>query len=272
MARRHELEKQVAELQARVEAFDTQLDAYRSKENAIVEALTQAQDAAARRIADATLQAEKKLIDAQKQSEAILQEARAKAELEHSRAATIVESAQQEAKRRLQKAEEAKHALEEKLGNLNAALFETARQAADEAERFSHFMDSLQLSKHSLNEQPAQYDTPRDLMHGIYQLQGRDAPYEDDYNHDADDLPSPEHIEHQNHITEHSYEADAEADVKEPEENALSEQAPSSDERLWTVDEIMESIEAEPIEKEEAASKEDEEIDLDSLLDEILGE
>ena len=267
MARRQELEKQVAELQARVEALGAQLETYRAREGAIVEALTQAQDAASRRLEDAAMQAQKQLQDAQKQSETLLQDAREKAEQEHIKAAAIVEAAQQEAERRLLKADEAKQALDEKLDSLNAALFETASEAAKEAERFSLFMESLQHQKQQLKEQQEQYETPRALMQGIYQLQGRDAPYES-LSHHIDDMPSPEHLE------EPSSEQSAQVQIKEEEpaaapKEAQIEHAPS-DERLWTVDEVMEGIKDEN--KKDKVLEADDELDLDSLLDEILSE
>lgn len=264
MNRKRELEQQVADLQAQVQDLTKQLEAYRAQERAIVQALTDAQTSASKRVAEGEAQA-KRVMDeanaykaqAQEQADALVQEATAKA-------ASIVEAAQAESSRRLAQTEASVEDFQARLNALNASLLDAARQAQAQAEGFARAMESLAdntpeileegrglsaLIKTQAGTLPDSYETPQALMHGIYQLQGRDIPVK---------------VEEDEKPTEPAF----------PEEKGQPEQEkPTEDEaeeRIWTVEEVM--AKSGVFSPAKGKNEESEDVDLDSLLDEIIRE
>ncbi len=267
MNRKRELEQQVTDLQAQVQELTKQLDGYRAQERAIVQALTDAQTSAGKRVLEGEAQA-KKIVDeanaykarAEADADALVQEATEKA-------ANIVEAAQAESARRLRQTEASVEDFEARLNALNASLLNTARQAKEQAESFARSMEALTgdtpeilqegrglsaLIQTQTGKLPDSYQTPQELMHGIYQLQGRDIPAA------AENEPKAE-------PTEPAFPEEPTPVEEQPEEKAADE----SEERIWTVEEVMAKSGAfSSKEKDE----ETEEVDLDSLLDEIIRE
>lgn len=265
MNRKRELEQQVNDLQAQVQDLTKQLEGYRAQERAIVQALTDAQASAAKRVAEGEAQAKKIMDEAnayqaesQAQAEAVVQEATAKA-------AGIVEAAQSESSRRLTQTEASVQDFKARLNALNSSLMDTARNAKAQAENFARSMEALSDETPEILEEgrglsaliqtqtgklPDSYETPQQLIHGIYQLQGREIPVA------AEDEP----------------EADAEPiEPAFPEEPAQEKQAEDEpEERIWTVEEVM--AKSGGYSPAKGKSEEAEDIDLDSLLDEIIRE
>lgn len=268
MNKKRELEQQVVDLQAQVQDLTKQLDGYRAQERAIVQALTDAQTSAGKRVAEGEAQA-KRVVDeanaykaqAEAQADSLIQEATAKA-------AGIVEAAQAESSRRLAQTEASVQDFQARLNALNSSLFDAARQAQAQAEGFARSMETLAdntpeileegrglsaLIKTQAGKLPDSYETPQALMHGIYQLQGRDIPEKAEEEPQA--KPEP---------TEPAFPEEPVQPVQEkPEED-------EPEERIWTVEEVMAKSGVFPSAK--GKNEESEDVDLDSLLDEIIRE
>ena len=269
MNRKRELEQQVADLQAQVQDLTKQMDGYRAQERAIVQALTDAQASASKRIAEGEAQA-KKTVDeanayksqAEAQADALVQEATA-------RAANIVEAAQAESSRRLAQTEASVQDFETRLQALNASLLETARQAKAQAEGFARSMEALTDNTPEILEEgrglsaliqthagklPESYQTPQELMHGIYQLQGREIPVKEEPE-ETEEPVEPAFPE------EKPQPAEAQSALKAEDE---------PEERIWTVEEVM--AKSGGFTPAKGKGQEPEDVDLDSLLDEIIRE
>ena len=102
---------------------------------------------------------------------------------------------------------------------------------------------------------PDSYETPQELMHGIYQLQGRDIPAAAEAERDAEPV-EPAFPEEP---------APAPVQEEKPEQKAADE----PEERIWTVEEVMAKSGAF---SSKGKNEEVDDVDLDSLLDEIIRE
>ena len=269
MNRKRELEQQVTDLQAQVQDLTKQLDGYRAQERAIVRALTDAQTSAGKRVLEGETQAKKLMDDAnaykaqaEADADALIQDAAKKA-------AEIVEAAQAESSRRLAQTEASVQDFEARLNALNASLLNTARQAKEQTEEFARSIEALTgdtpeilsegrglsaLIQAQAGKLPDSYETPQELMHGIYQLQGRDIPVAAEAGRDAEPVepafpeePAPAPVQ----------EEQPEKAADEPEE------------RIWTVEEVMAKS---GVFSSKGKNEEAEDVDLDSLLDEIIRE
>lgn len=271
MNRRRELEQQVADLQAQVQELTKQLDGYRIQERAIVQALTDAQASAAKRVSEGEAQAKRTTDEAnayktqaQAQADALVQEATLKA-------AEIVEAAQAESSSRLAQTEASVLDFESRLHALNAALLDTARQAKAQADGFARTMEALTdntpeileegrglsaLIKTHASELPEDYHTPQELMHGIYQLQGRDLPF-------VEETEQTKEVQ-----AGHPIEIEEPVEIEVPIAESANDEP---EERIWTVEEVMAKSKI-PSFAPEAIADEDGDVDLDSLLDEIIRE
>ena len=271
MNKKRELEQQVTNLQAQVQELTKQLDGYRMQERAIVQALTDAQASAAKRISEGEAQAKRITDEAnayktqtQAQADILVQEATLKA-------GEIVEAAQAESSRRLAQTEASVLDFESRLHALNAALLDTARQAKAQADGFSRTIEALTdntpeileegrglsaLIKTHASDLPEDYHTPQELMHGIYQLQGRDLPFVEQ-GEQAAEVQTEQPAESEAPM-------EAEAPIAEPVDD-------EPEERIWTVEEVMAKSTISSSTPETIAD-EDGDVDLDSLLDEIIRE
>lgn len=201
------------ELQAKTAKLEEQLAGYQGKEKAIVEALTEAQNTASRRVQEAEDQARSIVYEAEKRREALIGENAALEQEGKARAAAIVqeaegkaralrEEAEADAAETRKKAEEAAErsgkateaAMREyaaRLAALNAALraaAETARSQAlsyaaalethvvDEGEIVLDTAGLLQVPLPAVPELPEEYESPAELMQSIFRLQGREGP------------------------------------------------------------------------------------------------
>ncbi len=263
MGRRREIEEQVEQLNRRIVELEGKLSEYQGKEKAIVEALTQAQTAAAQRVAEAENRAEE-IIKAADAHKAVREEESARAVSDaQAQADAIIQEAQRTAEALLAQsdAELQAHAIRMKALNDNMAL--TAGQARESALAFAKLMDGTAIDQDELAfeggrglsalitpvETPAEYETPAELMHSIYEIQNRDIPASAQMDQgapseEAKPAPMPEE--------------EPESGLKAQEE---APQAP--EERVWTVDEVIKNA----AEQEDAVPT----VDFDSLLNEIIG-
>jgi|GEM_PF-391414 len=282
----NQLQMQIAQMQQNASVLNGQIDGYRAQEKAVVQALTDAQASAAKRIGDAEEQAglireEAEAVKAGAVSEAEAVRVAAQAEAEAvtneaaERAAGIVESAQAESARRLAQTEASVADFEARLNALNAALLETSRQAREQAEAFARAMESFaEGTPEILTEgrdlaslvraqegMPDSYETPQELMRSIYQLRGRRPVAEEK----EDEEPAAGES-----VPEAEQEPEPEpAPAEEPAAAESAAAAPSEEpeERIWTVEEVM----AKNAQwKAAELSADTDEADLDSLLDEII--
>lgn len=284
--REREFEEQIEQLNEQVQSLNKQIDSYRAQEKAIVQALTQAQNSAAKHVEEAKASAAQTVTEAQAQADSLLRntedqrdkimrDAESALQDARARAAAIVEAAQAESARRLAQTEASVQDFEARLRALNAVMRDTAADARERARQFATAIEALdQDSPELLDESrglstligeregklPEEYDTPQELMHGIYQLQGRSLPSE---------------------AAEATEEETEEPAAMEPEKPSAADDAQTNEiskpvevpvasepeeERVWTVDEVI---------KKGAQSSgeltEELDVDLDSLLDEIIG-
>ena len=222
--------------------LQAELNLFRTKENAIVGALTEAQASAAKTVDDAKGRACIIIKDAEDEAKARLAVAEESINEANERAALIIENAQAEARRRMDDAERAVSEYRNNIDRLNGYLTQAAEAAKTFAAQFGDFIAGINpetdvdyaletLPKyHEGMDQgrlPKDYKDPAELMQSIYAIQGRDIPVEDK-------------------------ESRAE-DVEE-------------DDRVWTVDEIKVDVN----EKDPLIFETDEE--LDALIDDILSD
>lgn len=281
--RERELEEQIEQLNAQVQTLSKQIDSYRAQEKAIVQALTQAQNSAtkhvedamasaAQTVADAKEQAGGMLRDAEKKRDRILQDADSALQDANMRAAAIVDAAQTESARRLAQTEASVQDFEARLRALNAVMRDTAAEARERARQFAGAIEALEQDTPELLEEskglstligeregklPEEYDTPQELMHGIYQLQGRSLPTEvvaEKAEKTDDDAEQPAAAD--------DAERPRESEIVVAEEPVAAE----PEERVWTVDEVIKKG-VQPA----GDFTEELDVDLDSLLDEIIG-
>lgn len=270
--KRRDMELQVEQLNAQVQALNKQVETYHAQEQAIVQALTQAQSSASLRVAEAEAQAQKIIQDAEAKKNLLASEADQMVQDATARAASIVEAAQAESARRLAQTEASVQDFEVRLRALNTSLNDAARQARIQAETFAKSLDTLKdetpeilaegkglcaLINTQTGKLPEEYKNPQELMHGIYQLQGREIPAETVISA-KEPAPEPQASEPQK---------------PEPEPPAPQQPDPvdeDDEERVWTVDEVIGKGAADY--PQSVADLSDEDVDLDSLLDEIIKE
>ena len=239
-----QLEQRNAEvdfLNRQISELNTLLDEYRSKEQAIAMALTEAQTTAARLVRDARVQVKEIYDEADRMKVIAEDEAASIVETAAEKAARIVEDAEAEARRRVAEAAEKAAECERASASFRQELERAAEEARVQAERFQMYLsgrvpeaEESAMEGRGLSaliqdppaDLPEEYENPGDLMHSIYKLQNRDIPV------DAAEEETPEYDE----------------------------------ERIWTVDEIM----AAPCEGGEEPALAD--ADLDSIIDDVLGE
>lgn len=145
MARRQDMEAQVELLEARVKELNAQLETYRSREEAVVYALSEVKETASRRISEAEERARQIIKDAEAQKLLIQKQSSTMEREAAVRANAIVEDAQREAAETLSNMQDAAGEVEEQLKQLNYALRETAKRAYSQAEEFAKAVDALRM-------------------------------------------------------------------------------------------------------------------------------
>ncbi len=187
MAKRQELENQVAQLTAHVNELNMQVETYRRREEAVVYALTEAKGTAAKRIAEAEEMAgkriaeveemaQKRIMETEEQARQILTNAEAKkrdadAHCEAvkqeaaAKAKKIVAEAEREAAATLKQMQEAAKDVEDQLAKLNEALRDTAQRARQQAETFAKSITELRMDSAELSATPSHaYNNPQQTV------------------------------------------------------------------------------------------------------------
>ena len=169
------LAKRVEELTKQASQQQTQLDSHQARERAIVDALTDAQQMAARIREEAERQKSQIVAGAyadrdaaRKESDTVLQNAR-------EQAAQIIARAESEANHCRAQADAYLRDIEKKAEELREHLRTTANEASKRAETFATLAGELMAEMPEI-DLPADYETPAELMQSIYAIQGRDLP------------------------------------------------------------------------------------------------
>lgn len=253
-------------LEQRLETLSQLLDGYKAREQAIVDSLSQASETAALRLAQADASAKQIVADAQAQADALLGAAR------------------EESTRILTKTEIAVRHYEERLTGYHADLERSAAELQATAARYAAFVkektrdgeprpqvDPVFESAPAI-DLPDPQDDPQLVMQNIYKLQNRDipAPPEPDepdlFEEIVADLgPRPAPMDEP---------APAPRPVPKPEAAPEPPPAPAPEwqpepEREWVPEEDLQGAPSVSALMPDAPPEE-EEISLDSLLDEII--
>lgn len=282
----------IALLEARVENLDQLVEGYRSREQSVVDALSNAHVAAKQRMEDAEQKAsailnasqsraDKAIYDAQHQADTVLNEAQSQAD-------KLLQNAKSESERMLQQAEATLAEYEAVFRQYNEALDRSVRQAKAGAEEYAAFLQSRKLESGDAalfaaedlsGALPDPSDSPAQLMQNIYRLQNRDIPAEAPAVRPAPAVePAP--------IDEPAPVAEIEVEIEtvpepEPAPKPLTTPAPkpvyeAADERPFAADEAY-VPEAEWLPSEDVPTVStlvsdigDDDVSLDQLLDEII--
>lgn len=272
--RSRELETELEQCKVELEQLKKQLaeqtnkiNEYQTREQAVVLALTEAQATATRRISLAKDEANAILKDAEHKKQTIDEQVNGLLEKAQAEANVIVEQAREQVKTQLLQTQASVVDYQERLHALNAHLKEAAQRAHRLAEQFSSAMQSCvtalpdtvaevrdltDLVQADLKDLPEQYDSPSDLMHSIYAIEGRDIPraVKKEPTAAAIQAPADDH--------EASEPVDC-APPSPPVESKKNETAEPDEERVWTVDEVVAQVQEEDVDP-----------DLDHLLEEIM--
>ena len=203
---------QIETYRAQIEAANAQIEHFRSREVMIVQALTDASSAAAQRIAQADTQAAETIAQADAQAaemtaqadaqaaETIAQADAYKAQIEEElalreaeteqRIAAKMEEAQKENDAQLASAQAQLNGYQLRVAEFGAAIGTILDFARSKSDDFAQSIEALQQQAAGLSSegetlcadiadaagtQPEAYATPKELMHEIYRMQGRDA-------------------------------------------------------------------------------------------------
>ncbi len=287
MANRHEMEEQITQLKRDLEratlegeTLRAKLEVYTGKEQAMAQALTEATASASRIRASAQEEIEK----LREESRSLVENARKEADQLRkksfvdadniiadatNKANQIISAAKEEAEARLSKANKAVAEGEARLHKLNSLLSDMVQQTRSQAYALNVTAASGTITepkKPAPTPLPQEYATPAELMHGIYQLQGRDTPAKADT---AEEPVAPAPAEEPEAPAPYTP-AYAAAPIKQDTPDAADEimdAAEVDDPKVWTVDEIISQADSQA-EKADVGS--DTSSELDDLLNEIL--
>lgn len=259
-------------LEQRLETLSQLLDGYKAREQAIVDSLSQASETAAGRLAQAETEAKQTVAKAQAQADALLSAAR------------------EESTRILSKAETAVQQYEQRLASYHADLERSAAEVEATAARYAAFIKETTLDGDSRPraeaaavtvsapplDLPDPQDDPQLVMQNIYKLQNRDIPAatEPEPVPDEPDLfeeiiadlgPRPAPVEEA---------AAAPRPVPKPSAAPVPPPVPVPEwqpepEREWVPEEDLQGAPSVSSLMPDAPPEE-EEVSLDSLLDEII--
>lgn len=225
-------DSEITNLKQYIQAISKQVEEYQQKERAIGQAFTEAQAAANARIEEAEQRALGIVAVAEQQRDEILTQAEATLNEANEKAAEIIEAAQLEAMRRVQQTEASVADYEARLKNMNAALSELAHNVQQEAGKFSQFLLESETAP--------------------------DREFLSQVPHFAPEAPADEEAADEEPIA-----ADDFFEAEDIEKTLVLDRAElntSSEERVWTTDEIVGDM----------PDSADDGDGLDQLLDEIL--
>ncbi len=278
-AKQKQLDEQRAQMQAmqlELNASSEQIKKLHARESDVVSAMAQIESLRVRKLNEAEEhaaqireEAKKTLDNARIEAESIL--ANAKREAENARNAAraeadkSLEEAQTKADNLLAQAEASRQEYMQNTEQLNSRLASVAAECKAQLEAMQSFMERLHVSEEqregseeiedmrkALNAEPVStpesYDDPAELMKNIYTIEKRDLPTQE-----------------QSEESEENQAPQSEA-PKAPKINAWWAKKPEPEEeseRVWTVDEIVDSV-------MEENDKETEDGYLEKLIEEIL--
>ncbi len=256
------LTKRVEELTGREKQMQAELAAYRERGNAIVNALTDAQQAASRIREEAERQKAQIIASAYADRDAARKEADTVLQNAREQAAQIVARSEEEAARRRSQADAYVAELEGKGGCLREYLRKTAEEAHKQADIFAAIMgDMAGVQAENL---PEEYDSPAALMQSIYSIQGRSLPREE-----TGKEPEPAPMLDLDALIAKTVEEAAEEEAPQAAEAAGEPEAAQEDEdQVVTVDSVLTgSASGEKTEDNPSVGAPD---GLDAILDDIL--
>lgn len=175
------LSKRVEQLTGQESKMQAELEGYRSRREAIVSALMEAQQAAARIREEAETYKSQVMGSAYSERDAVRKEAKDILQMAKQRAEQILAAAEQQAAARQAQADVTVAKAGEKAVHIKENLRRMAEEARRQAEAFGAFMTELDNTDTGADEEaarnlPADYSSPAALMQNIYTLQGRDLP------------------------------------------------------------------------------------------------
>ena len=236
-----QLEQRNAEvdfLNRQISELNALLDEYRGKEQAIAMALTEAQTTAARLVRDARVQVKEIYDEADRMKVIAQDEAASITDAARENAAKIVENAEAEARRRITEAAEKASECERASASFRQELERAAEEARVQAERFQMYLSGRVP------------EAEESAMEG----RGLSALIQDP----PEDLP--EEYENPGDLMRSIYKLQ---NREIPVEEEVEELPEFDEERVWTVDEIV---------AEEGEEPAPADTDLDSIIDDVLGD
>lgn len=256
------LTKRVEELSGREKQLQAELAAYRERGNAIVNALTDAQQAASRIREEAERQKAQIIASAYADRDAARKEADTVLQNAREQAAQIVARSEEEAARRRSQADAYVAELEGKGACLRDCLRKTAEEAHKQADIFAAIMGDMAGVK--VEDLPSEYDSPAALMQSIYSIQGRSLPQEE-----PEKEPEPDPLlDLDALIAKTVEEAAEEAPHQGPAEAGEAEAPQEAEEQVVTVDSVLTAgAGGEKAEDDPPVGAPD---GLDAILDDIL--
>jgi len=202
-----------------------QLDGYKRDREAVLNALTEAQEAARRIIAQAEVRSEDMLREAEEKSKSICERRDGMIAEAESQAQAIIERAEACAKESGERAAAKVSEAEEHAKRFREYVKSTADNIKRQAEEYAEFLSGAAgAAEQNKVELPQDYKNPAELMRTIFAIQGRDIPHAEAEKQQAQpekEPPAPEAAPVLNIVREQDAHGQAE------------------DDKLWTVDEVM---------------------------------
>lgn len=235
-----EKEKEIKELSAKLEE-------YQKRNEAVVNALTEAKSAANRIIAAAEVKRDEILADAEQQRKDIIAKCDGFIAQAESKADGIIQDATNKAASIQGAAEDAAKVAEEKARIFKAYIKDTADSVRRQAEGYAAFLNNYEnmgigaAPVGAKVETQDDYANPAELMRSIYAIEGRELPCNEE---------------------ECEGECGGECEECSCEGETACECADASEEKVWTVEDVL----------SDAIKQAEEEVPVDKQLDDMIND
>ena len=163
--------------------LSSEVEEFRKRSEAIVKALTEAQNVADRVISEAEMKRQKILDTAEQEKLAIQEECEQMKTTAQERAAGIVTMAEKQAAQIRQEAAKTVEAAEQRVAYFRTYVKESAEALRQQANAFGAFVSDVDvagagaaLEGQKIPNLPEDYENPAELMKNIYAMQGRELP------------------------------------------------------------------------------------------------
>ncbi len=270
--------REIQELQRNIESGNEQIKKLHARESDVISAMAEIENMRARKLDEAnrlskemTDNAQKKIDEASEEAERIMASAKSAAEATmteaRERSAKVIDDARAQADNMLAQAESTRQDYLKNTREMNDRLYSVGSSLKDELKSLEDLLerlgaqaepegedDELQNMRKALHAEPVEtpesYENPADLMKNIYAIEQRDIPSgeEKDAHRQAEAGEAPK----------------ADAEIESAKEETKPEEESPKEDRIWTVDEIVDSVLAE----DKNANNEDKY--LEKLIEEIL--